>query len=276
MTLRRNPITGDPVLFAPERAARPRAFTDATDESICPFCPGNESETPPELTRIGDPWRVRVFPNKYPTLPGAEVIVETADHGAASDGIEHVDDVVRMYVERYRAHAAAAYVALFKNEGTRAGASFAHVHSQVVPMPFVPLRVQREAEAFARAARCPLCGDDELLMIRETGTFCWVAPLGSAIAYQQWLIPKRHVGSIDALNDAELSDLASLLRSSYASTLAIGNSLNVCCIDFPRGSSGHFYADVFARITGIAGFELGTGTFVEIIDPAAAVEKLRR
>ena len=90
---------------------------------------------------FGSPWRARVFPNKYPPVPGAEVIVESADHEARFESIEHAEDVVRLYVDRYRAHADAAYTAVFKNEGAAAGSSIAHVHSQVVPVPFVPQRV---------------------------------------------------------------------------------------------------------------------------------------
>lgn len=273
MTIRRNPITGDPVIFAPERAERPRAFTDSTDDERCPFCPGHESDTPPEIARVGDPWRVRVFPNKYPALEGAEVIVESADHSATSGDVEHTADVVRVYAERYRAHRDAAYISIFKNEGERAGASFAHVHSQLVPMPFVPPRVQREAKALA--ARCVLCAGIEAHVIRETSAMTCLAPAGSSMAYQQWIVPRRHVGDIASLDDAELDELASLLRVAYARTHAISDSLNACLINFPRTSGGHFYVDLFPRITGIAGFELGTGTFVEIIDPMSALERLR-
>src|SRR5688572_23813507 len=75
-SFRRNRITGDPIVFAPERAARPRAFLDSSSEGRCPFCRGHEADTPPEIARAGDPWRARVVPNKYPSIPGAEVIIE--------------------------------------------------------------------------------------------------------------------------------------------------------------------------------------------------------
>jgi hypothetical protein len=66
-----------------------------------------------------------------------------------------------------------------------------------------------------------------------------------------------------------------MLRAAYAATRAVAGALNACLIDFPRASAGHFYIDLFPRVTAIAGFELATGTFVEIIDPAAAVQRLR-
>ncbi|HJQ37913.1 MAG TPA: hypothetical protein VKB93_12315 [Thermoanaerobaculia bacterium] len=261
-SIRRNPLTRDPILFAPERAARPRAFAGSREDSRCPFCPGNERDTPPEILRIGDPWRVRVVPNKYPPVPGAEVIIESADHEARFG--EHAEDVVRVYAERQRAHADAAYVAIFKNEGAGAGSSIPHLHSQLVPLPFVPPRIEREGAAFA--TRCPLC-EVEGHVIRETGSFTWLAPHASSMAYQQWIVPKAHVAQI---GDTDVRELAELLRAASAAMHTIGDSYNWMFVSTP-----HFYVDLFPRLTTIAGLELGTGTFIEIVDPAAVAERLR-
>lgn len=262
--IRRNPLSGDPILFAPERAARPRAFAGAREDARCPFCAGHESDTPPEIQRVGDPWRVRVVPNKYPPVPGAEVIIESPDHDARFENIAHAEDVVRVYAERQRAHADAAYVAIFKNEGAGGGASIPHLHSQLLPLPFVPPRIERERTAFA--TRCPLCaGDGEV--IRETNAFTWLAPHASSMAYQQWIVPKAHVAQIA---DTDVSELAALLRSASAAMHAISDSYNWMFVSTP-----HFYVDLFPRLTTIAGFELGTGTLIEIVDPAAAAERMR-
>jgi UDPglucose--hexose-1-phosphate uridylyltransferase len=269
--IRHNPLTGDPILFAPDRAERPRAF-DQHELSRCPFCPGHESDTPPELARAGDPWCVRVFPNKYPSVDGAEVIVESAVHDDTFDRLGHSEDVVRMYVERYHAHRDAAYTAIFKNEGPRGGASIPHVHSQVMPLPFVPPRIARELEAFGN--ECPFCAP-EGHVIREGDAFQWIAPAGSSFAYQQWLIPKRHIAEISEFRDSEIGELASLLRSASRAMLNLGPSYNWMFVNFPRSPAGHCYVDLVPRLSTIAGFELGTGTFVEIIDPAAAAHRLR-
>ncbi|HEX2120660.1 MAG TPA: DUF4921 family protein [Thermoanaerobaculia bacterium] len=277
---RRHLITGDPIVFAPERAARPGAFTGSAAEARCPFCPGHEADTPPQIAQLGDPWRVRVVPNKYPPTGGAEVIVESNEHDAAFEHLPHAEELVRLYADRSRAHAEAAHVALFKNEGTRAGSSIAHVHSQLIPTPFVPLRIEREAAAFARAAHCPLCEAIEThrreeLVIAETPAFVWLAPSASWMAYQQWLVPKRHVASLTELDDTELAELGALLRSAASAMRTTSDSFNWSFTSFSRAPAAHFYVDLFPRVTTIAGFELGTGTFVEIIDPAAAARRLR-
>jgi len=267
-SVRRNPLTGDPILFAPERAERPHAFADSSDDTRCPFCAGHESDTPPEILRTGEPWRVRVVPNKYPPAPGAEVLIESPDHEAAFETIAHAEEIVRVYAERQRVHAAAPYVALFKNEGARAGSSIAHVHSQLIPLPFVPPRIERESAAFARG--CPLCEDNENV-IRETSAFTWFAPHASVMAYQQWIVPRRHVGTLAELQDTELAELAELLRSAASAMRGISDAYNWMFVNTP-----HFYVDLFPRVTTLAGLELGTGTFVEIIDPAVAAARLRR
>lgn len=274
MAIRIHPLTGEPILYAPGRAARPRAFHDMQSTARCPFCPGHETDTPPSLAQVGDPWRVRVFANKYPPVGGAEVIVESAGHDDAFERLEHGTEVVGMYLARYRAHADAPYVSLFKNEGPRAGASIPHLHSQVIPTPFVPPRIVREMAGFAAARECPMCTPHGHV-IEENASFLWLAPHASMMAYQQWVVPKRHTSDFGNLSDVEVLDLADMLRRTAAATRAITQSFNWTFMNFPLQGAGHWYLDVLPRLSVIAGFELGTGTFVEVIEPAAAAERLR-
>lgn len=275
VSFRTNPITGEPVVFAPERAERPRAFGEE-DSARCPFCPGHESDTPPQIVSCGEPWRVRIFPNKFPPLPLAEVIVESPEHRATFDRIEHGAEVVAAYVERYRAHDRVPYTAVFKNEGPRGGASIPHVHSQVIPVRFTPPRIANEGAGFLRGASCPLCGELDGTIIGGNESFAWLAPKGSKMPYQQWLVPRRHMGEMSELTSREIDDLAAMLRIASRAMLTIADSYNWMFLNFPRQTSAHWYVDLFPRVTSIAGFELGTGTFVEIVDPAAAAERLRQ
>ncbi|HEX8154095.1 MAG TPA: hypothetical protein VF698_13260, partial [Thermoanaerobaculia bacterium] len=97
--VRRNAISGEPVLFAPGRAGRPNAFGARSDDA-CPFCPGNESQTPPTLAAIGEPWQARAFPNKYPAIDGHEVIVESPRHDDTFEAIADADAVVELLLAR--------------------------------------------------------------------------------------------------------------------------------------------------------------------------------
>jgi len=264
--IRRNLITGEPVIFAPERAARPNAFAHESD--ACPFCPGHEDETPPELARLpergADPWRVRVFANKYPTIPQHEVIVESPSHDATFAAIENPAEIVAMYVERYRAHstAGAKHVTLFKNHGPMGGASLEHIHSQIAGLPFIPPRVAREQAAFA--GRCPLC-EPEASVVNVSEHFRLIAPHGSSFAHEQWIVPRHHAPNFTAMNDRVTNDLGLCLRDLAGSIERITTSYNWLFMNF--SVRAHWYVQAIPRLTTIAGFELATGTFINIVDP---------
>jgi UDPglucose--hexose-1-phosphate uridylyltransferase len=265
--IRKTPVTGDPVILAPERDERP----DVYEGAACPFCPGAETETPPEIARDGDPWRVRVFPNKFPATAQHEVIVETPDHHATFDQLapDHAARAVEVMFERYRVmRSAAAYVCLFKNHGRAAGASIPHIHSQMVGTPFIPLRIAREGEAFAH--RCRLCAMETHPLIAETDHYRWIAPLGATMAYQQWIVPKSHGNEMD-----EPGELAAILQDSARAMLTVNDAFNWAFVNFPHEERGHWYVELFPRLAVVAGFELGSGTFINTVDPADTAAQLR-
>jgi len=195
--LRKDPITGRWVIISTERGRRPTSFASVTrreDASLCPFCPGHEEATPPEILAYREPgsepnhsgWRLRVMPNKYPALVvegsmsrephgiydkmngiGAhEVIIETPDHGL--DMMDMTDEAVRdvfwayrermMDLERDRRF---QYILVFKNHGQAAGASLEHAHSQLIATPIIPKRVAEELTGAKRyfdfKERCIFC-----------------------------------------------------------------------------------------------------------------------
>jgi UDPglucose--hexose-1-phosphate uridylyltransferase len=265
--IERNPITGDPILIVPEREERPNIFRQDIDR--CPFCPGNEEDTPPEIWRDGDPWRIRIFPNKYPASDRHEVIVESPQHAATFDRLapEDASRVVEQYVERYRTLSAVAqYVCIFKNHGYLAGASIPHMHSQILAAPFLPPRIEREMAKFTTP--CPLCSLNQH-QITETANYRWIAPPGSSMAYEQWIIPKRHASE---MNDPR--ELATLLQRAARAMLSIADSFNWIFMNFPRHPPAHWYVQLFPRSSMHAGFEVGTGSAINTVDPAAAALRL--
>jgi UDPglucose--hexose-1-phosphate uridylyltransferase len=279
----RHLITGDPILVAPERASRPHAFGPDDAAEVCPFCAGNESLTPPETARVEreGSWLARAFPNKYPAAEAHEVIVESPEHEATFDRVVDATAIVDLYVDRYLAMAAKSdCVCLFKNHGPTAGASLPHLHSQIVGVPFTPPRIAREAAAFANAENCPLCDAigthrSEGLLLDENDWFAWLAPSASRMANEQWIVPKRHQHEIGTLRDAEIAGLAEMLQSCAEAMHRLAPSYNWLFLNFPRVRAAHFYVEAFPRRTTIAGFELATGTFIEVIEPAETARTIR-
>jgi UDPglucose--hexose-1-phosphate uridylyltransferase len=187
--LRIDPLSGDKVIVAGERAGRPggelRAEPAPTLEAASdPFIEGHEDRTPPECYAVrpggGPPdspgWTVRVVPNRYPALaPGAappppdahpdlfggraatgahEVIVNApVGVGALADlDPGQVAAALDCWCARMRAHRDAAYVHVLVNERAEAGASLLHTHAQLYALDFVPAVVARERERFAAHA----------------------------------------------------------------------------------------------------------------------------
>jgi UDPglucose--hexose-1-phosphate uridylyltransferase len=268
VTEERNPITGERVIVAPQREERPNVYEGAP----CPFCPGAENETPPEICRDGEPWRIRVFPNRYPPTEHSEIIVESALHDDTFDALnpDHAQRVVALYFERYRALAAKdAYVCIFKNDGRMAGASIPHLHSQLVGTPFVPPRIARESDAFARASTCPLCDLREHPLIAESEHYRWIAPHGARFAYQQWIVSKAHENEV-----REPLELSALMQQAVRAMRSLSEAFNWSFVNFPEERRAHWYLEILPRTVMIAGFELGTGTFVNTIDPISSASVL--
>ena len=196
--LRRDLITGRWVIISTDRAKRPSDFARQSVQikgtGFCPFCPGNESKTPPEILQFGREngapntpgWRVRVVANKFPALGiegeldrqgeglfdrmngvGAhEVIIETPEHASTlatlpARAVEDVLFAMRDRVLDLKNDKRFRYVLIFKNHGEAAGASLEHPHSQLIALPIVPKRVREEVDAarhyYQDKERCIFC-----------------------------------------------------------------------------------------------------------------------
>ncbi len=197
--LRQDPTTKAWVIIAPERAKRPqqepkkRHAVKLPDwDATCPFCPGNESQTPPEVFRLplstqSSAWEVRVVPNRFAALTsdgdstvreddhffrrrggfGAhEVIIETPSHNTpmALMSYEQVAKVLIAYQERYNAlkkNRQFKFITIFKNHGRASGTSLVHSHSQLVATPIMATYYHRKFDIahdyFADIGRCLYC-----------------------------------------------------------------------------------------------------------------------
>jgi len=254
-TLRQDPTTNEWVILAPERAGRPRVARRARAEvppldPACPFCPGNEHMTPPEIVRVGTDiaWDIRVIPNRYPALvPGLtperrgdrvaremaglgahEVVVESPHHDERLEDmpVDRIAAVLRTWRQRHESLAAEDHiraVIVFKNFGEGAGTSLVHPHSQVVAIPVLaPDDLHRYSVATryhddtGHSVYLDLI-EHELRererVVAERDGFVAIAPFASGVPFETWIFPRLPRTSFRHIDDSELPALAELIRT---------------------------------------------------------------
>lgn len=290
------PTTGRPVLMAPLRQQRPMHTGARAVAKPCPFCPGNERETPPECdaerdadTRADRPgWIARAFPNKYPANLHHEVIAEGAAH------TEHPCDLdlatwrrcVVLWQRRIaaletRPGVTCAY--FFKNVGAAAGASIAHNHSQVLGLAELPPRLALERDRAAAAAACPWCAtlasaDADGRLVFADDQHAVLAPDPPKLPFETWLVPRRCGG------DFVTADAGSVAAALLVLFRALGGALdrppcNLWLHRVPAALAGarpfHWHFELQPRTGQLAGLELGGDMYINSMPAAAAAARLR-
>ena len=325
--LRKDPITGRWVIISTDRARRPSDFTRVTVEPsgarFCPFCPGNEDKTPPEVLSYhtdglthGGRWSLRTVPNKFPALRvegdldrqgeglydrmngiGAhEVVIETPDHMAtlASMDERQVAEMLWAFRDRVvdlKKDKRLRYVMLFKNHGEAAGATLEHPHSQIIALPVVPKRVQEELDGarkyFEFKERCVYCDilrqdlKDSDRVILETDEFAAVAPFASRFPFETWLLPRRHESHFENIRESEVANLAWVLRNvlrkmdRVLERPAFNLIVHSAPVQEATSEHYHWHIEIIPKLTRVAGFEWGTGFYINPTPPEEAARFMR-
>jgi len=226
-----------------------------------------------------------------------EVIVETPAHDKtlALLSPSEFETVLETYQRRYDAITAdqrVAHATLFKNHGERAGTSLEHPHSQIVGTPIIPPQVRERMENALRfydaTGECIFCSvlADELLdqvrVVTQGNHFVAFMPYAAMSPFHIWVYPLHHTANFLDTTAAELADLSrvlrTLLRKIYFSLQNPDYNLTVRTP--PREARGlryfHWYLSVIPRVTRIAGFELGSGMFINVALPENSAEFLRQ
>ncbi len=327
--LRKDPILGRWVIIAPDRAKRPSDFLKsslpASPGGICPFCPGKEELTPPEILAVRRPgtsrdqpgWSVRVVPNKFPALRvegelaregegmfdrmsgiGAhEVVIESSDHAKTLSDLApaEVEEVLWTWGERIRdlsRDTRLRSVVLFKNHGEAAGATLEHAHSQLIALPVVPLLVAEEmkgAQAHHRTKeRCIFCDvirqerKDGVRLVLENEGCVVISPWAAASPFQLCLFPKNHLAHFEEEPRANIRWVAEALRTALRK-LAVAfdrPAYNIILHSAPLRERGltyyHWHLEIRPAVTRFAGFEWGSGFFINPVSPEDAAAFLRK
>jgi len=233
-----------------------------------------------------------------------ELIVETPEHGKDLVDLpeDHIAKVIRAYRQRIvdlSGDDRLKYVLIFKNQGQAAGASLQHAHSQLIATPITPKRVKEELvgakEYYDYKRRCIFCDyikqETKVLgerLVAETGHFVALSPFAARFPFETWILPKRHAADFTYIEDDEVTDLANMLKLILGKLRAALDDppfnylLHMAPFRRPRAGywatieeDYHWHIELIPRLIKIAGFEWGSGFFINPTPPEVAAQILR-
>ena len=225
-----------------------------------------------------------------------EVVIETPRHEETliTLPLKDVKNVLLAYRERItdlRRDQRLRYVLVFKNHGVAAGASLEHSHSQIIALPIVPKRVIEEIEGaktyFNYKDRCVFCDiirqelQQRYRVITENKSFLSIAPFASRFPFETWILPKTHQPSFELMEPSQYEQAAQILSDTL-------RRINQVLTDPPYNyvihtSSSpevdmnyyHWHFEIMPKLTKVAGFEWGTGFYINPTPPEEAAEYMR-
>ncbi len=275
-------------------------------EIIAVRCDGSQPNTPG--------WTVRVVPNKFPALRvegqlnlvgegmfskmngvGAhEVIIENPDHNLtlSTMPLKSVEDTLLAFYQRIadlRKDERLKYVLVFKNEGDIAGATLEHSHSQLIALPIVPQLVEEELnnakQYFERKNRCIFCDiieqetKDRIRLISENEHYISLAPYAPSSPFETWILPKNHESSFEP--DGRFSLLAQILQQTLKQIDKVLNMppynmmVHISPFRDEINEYYHWHIEIRPKLTQTAGFEWGSGFYINPTPPEDAARFMR-
>jgi UDPglucose--hexose-1-phosphate uridylyltransferase len=225
-----------------------------------------------------------------------EVIVETPDHSKTTALLEDrgVELIIQTYLNRFRfasSDSRIEQVTIFKNHGEAAGTSLEHPHSQMIATPVITTQLRdrlfNALDHFDEFGECIFCRvlDQELKegtrVVLETEHFVSFIPFASLTPFSMLIMPRRHMACFAEMNGAEAADLARNLRRTLAKLYhgLADPDFNYVVRTAPTEYCGvkyyHWYVSIIPRLTKMAGFELGSGMFINVSLPEENASFLR-
>ena len=253
----------------------------------CPFCPGG-LEAP-------EPYDVRWFENRWPSLPEArcEVVLYTDDHDATfwSLGVDGAVRVIDLWAERTEALGAredVGYVLVFENRGPEVGATIAHPHGQVYAYPDVPATPRTELQQ----AECALCDvawtAPPERVVATAGDWQACTPSASAWPYELLIAPTTHDVDLPSLSTegrralaAVLVDVLARLDRLFDAPMPYMLWIHQRPTDGREWPMAHLHVHVApvlrqpGTVRFVAAAEQGSGVFLNPVPPDAAAAALR-
>jgi UDPglucose--hexose-1-phosphate uridylyltransferase len=236
------------------------------------------------------------FYDKSSGIGAHEVLIETPQHGVtwfadAGGAIGRTLLAARARVLDLKRDTRFKYIMVFKNFGPTAGSTLSHSHSQIIALPVVPLRVQEEIEGarahFGMKERCIFCdiiqyeSESDRRLLLENEHFIVLAPYAPRFSFELAVYPKRHNPAFESTEDSELESLGRVLEDVLGRVGRLLNrpDFNLIVHNAPcQNSVGEFYhwhIEFMPVLARVAGFEWGTGFYINPVSPEESVQALK-
>jgi len=251
----------------------------------------------PALARTGERTRHMGSLHRHVSAVGIhDVVIEHRRHDLtlATMSPSDVARVMWVYRERFRQireDKRIEAIVVFRNHREAAGSSLHHPHSQILATPIVPAQFRGRVETAIRHydtfGECVFCAmvrtevEEGSRIILTTEHFVAFVPYAAVTPFHIWIVPRRHSSSFDSVTDGEISDLGSVVRTVLAKlSIGLGDPpYNFIVRTIPIRTLNteyfHWYLTIVPRLTRTAGFELGSGMFINPTLPEDNAEFLR-
>lgn len=244
-----------------------------------------------ELSRQGDGMY-----DKMKGIGAHEVLIETPAHELSLGDLpdKQVEDLFWAFRDRIvdlRKDTRLRSIILFKNHGEAAGASLEHTHSQLIALPVVPKRAQEEIEGARKyhdfKERCVFCDvihqevEAGVRVVFETERLVAVCPYAPRFPFETWIMPKRHGSHFEHSDVATIQDLGSTMRLLVRKMEKVlerppyNMMVHTAPIQDAPMSHFHWHVEIIPKLTKVAGFEWGTGFYMNPTPPEEAAMFLR-
>jgi len=225
-----------------------------------------------------------------------EVIIETPTHEATLATLPEkaIEDVLAAYRDRMldlKNDRRFRYILIFKNHGEAAGASLEHTHSQLIALPIVPKRVREEVDQSKRyyqeKERCIFCDmirqeiETETRVINKNEHFIAIAPYAPRFPFETWLLPRQHSSAFENNQSPIYTSLAKLMRDILArldnvlDRPAYNYIIHTSPISEESNDHYHWHIEMMPKLTKVAGFEWGTGFYINPTPPEESARFMR-
>ncbi|MFW5965974.1 MAG: DUF4921 family protein [Persicimonas sp.] len=181
----------------------------------------------------------------------------------------------------------------FKNHGAAAGASLEHTHSQLIALPVIPKRLSEELigakRYFLADEACVFCDivdqelEDGARVVAHNEKAVVIAPYASRFPFELWVLPRLHQPRFEEADDSLFDDVARALRAALCKlNRALDHPpYNLMLHSAPFFENEdvdhyHWHFELIPNLTQVAGFEWGTGFYINPTAPESAAEHLRQ